>query len=284
MARRTLIVGAGYVGRPLAQAFRARGDEVTCWVRSPESAVELAAQGLSATIVGSVADESAWRGSGEFDVVVHCASSGGGGTAAYREVYLEGVRQINRFQEKARRIFVSSTSVYGQTDGTWVEETSPTEPAAETSLVLLRAENEATRSGAMVVRAAGIYGPGRAALFEKFRRGDAVIEGDGSRWINQVRDLDLVAALLRLAVEIGTPGEIYNAADDEPVTLREFYAWCGRRLGRPSPPNGPANPERKRGLTNKRVSNRKLRATGWAPQFPTFREGLADRLRDHSPR
>ncbi len=283
MARRTLIVGAGYVGRPLAQAFRARGDEVTCWVRSAESAAELAAQGLSAAIVGSVADESTWRGQGAFDTVIHCASSGGGGTAAYREVYLEGIRQINRFQEGARRIFVSSTSVYGQTEGEWVEETSPTEPAAETSRVLLKAEDEATRAGAIVVRAAGIYGPGRAALFEKFVRGDAVIEGDGSRWINQVHRDDLVAALIHL-LERDVSGERYNAADNEPVTLRDFYAWCGRRLGRPSPPNGPVDPNRKRGLTNKRVSNRKLRATGWAPQFPTFREGLAERLRDYSPR
>ncbi len=283
MAQRTLIVGAGYAGRPLAQALRARGDEVTCWVRSPESAAELAAQGLTRTIVGSVADESCWRGQSEFDVVVHCASSGGGGTAAYREVYLEGVRQMNHFQGKARRIFVSSTSVYGQMDGAWVDETSVTEPASETSRVLLKAENEAVWAGATVVRSAGIYGPGRAALFEKFRRGDAVIEGDGSRWLNQVERSDLIATLQHL-LEQGTPGEVYNAADNEPVTLRDFYAWCGRQLGRPSPPNGPVDPNRKRGLTNKRVSNRKLRATGWTPRFPTFREGLAERLRDHSPR
>jgi nucleoside-diphosphate-sugar epimerase len=271
--RRTLIIGCGYVGRPLAEALRARGDAVAGWVRSEESAVELAAHGLTRVIVGSVANEPCWQQAGVFDAVVHCASSGGGGATAYREVYLEGARQMNRHQPQARRIFVSSTSVYGQTGGEWVDESSPTDPAAETSRVLVETEREALAAGAIIVRAAGIYGPGRAALFEKFRRGDAVMEGEGTRWINQIHQLDLVAAIAHL-LDAGTPGEIYNAADDEPVMLRDFYAWCSETLRMPLPANGPVNPNRKRGATNKRVSNRKLRATGWTPRFSTFREGL----------
>jgi nucleoside-diphosphate-sugar epimerase len=276
VARRTLIVGCGYVGQPLARALLARGDEVTGWVRSAESAVELERENLARVMVGSVADESCWRDAGTFDAVVHCAASGGGGVTAYREVYFEGARLMNKHQRQARRVFVSSTSVYGQADGAWVDETSPTEPAAETSRILVAAEREALDAGAMVVRSAGIYGPGRAALFEKFRRGDAVIEGDGSRWLNQVHRDDLVAAIIHL-LSAGTPGEIYNAADDEPVMLRDFYAWCSGKLEKPMPPSGPVNPKRKRGLTNKRVSNRKLRTAAWVPRFPTFREGLADR-------
>jgi len=276
--RQTLIIGCGYVGLPLARALIVRGDAVTGWVRSPESASELAAHGFARIIVGNVAEENAWQGVPQkFDAVVHCASSDGGGVAAYREVYLEGARQMNRHQAQARRIFVSSTSVYGQTDGAWVDETSPADPAAETSRILIEAEDEARKTGAIIVRAAGIYGPGRAALFEKFRRGDAVIEGDGSRWINQVHQADLVGALVHL-LDAGIPGEIYNTADDEPVMLRDFYAWCSQALGKPMPPHGPIDANRKRGVTNKRVSNRKLRGTGWAPQFPSFREGLAERV------
>jgi nucleoside-diphosphate-sugar epimerase len=277
--RRTLIIGCGYVGLPLARELMTRGDEVAGWVRSEESAEELARHGLTRMIVGNVADENNWRGLREkFDAIVHCASSGGGGAAAYREVYLEGARQMNQHQPQARRIFVSSTSVYGQTDGAWVDESSPVNPDEETSRILVEAEREALGAGAMVVRAAGIYGPERAALFEKFRRGDAVIEGDGSRWINQVHQLDLVAAIAHL-LDIGTPSEIYDASDNEPVMLRDFYAWCSETLKMPLPPHGPINPNRKRGATNKRVSNHKLRETGWVPRFPTFREGLAARER-----
>jgi nucleoside-diphosphate-sugar epimerase len=282
--RRTLIAGCGYLGLALAQALRARGDEVTGWVRSESSAAEVKAHGIDEVLVGSVADEACWQSLAAFDAVVHCAASGGGGAPAYREVYLEGMRQMNRHQPRARRVFVSSTSVYGQTDGAWVQEISEAEPKAETSRVLVETEREAIAGGANVIRAAGIYGPGRAALFEKLRRGEAVMEGDGARWVNQVQRDDLAGAVLAV-LDGNRQGEIYNAADDEPVMLRDFYAWCSRALDLPMPPAGSVDPNRKRGLTNKRVSNRKLRGLGWAPLFPTFREGLADRIADgHSPR
>jgi nucleoside-diphosphate-sugar epimerase len=125
-------------------------------------------------------------------------------------------------------------------------------------------------------------------LWEKFRRGEAVIEGDGTRWINQIHRDDLVAAVALLA-ESGVSGKIYNASDDEPVSQEDFYAACAQLLGQPLPPFGPVNPNRKRGLTHKRVSNAKLRALGWRPNFPSFREGLAALLagedaETHSPK
>jgi len=70
------------------------------------------------------------------------------------------------------------------------------------------------------------------------------------------------------------PGEIYNATDDTPVTYLDYYAWCSEFLRQPMPPFGPVNLQRKRGLTNKRVSNARLRATGWTPLYPSFREGI----------
>jgi len=278
VARRTLIVGCGYVGLPLALLLQERGDEVAGWVRSEASAAELAEKGVDRIVIGNVAEEIGWSGADEkFDAIVHCASSGGGGAAAYREVYLEGVRQMNRHQSQARRIFVSSTSVYGQSDGGWVDENSPAQPASETSRILREAEEEALKAGGIVVRAAGIYGPGRAALFEKFRRGDATMEGDGTRWVNSIHQADIVGALLRL-LDVGELGQVYHAADDTPVMLRDYYAWCSEKLGKPMPPAGERDPNRKRGLTNKRVANRKLREAGWVPRFPSFREGLAERI------
>jgi nucleoside-diphosphate-sugar epimerase len=276
--RDILIIGCGYVGLPLALQLQARGEKIAGWVRSEASAVELRAQGIEEIVTGSVADEKCWNGLGrKFDAVVHCASSGGGKAEVYREVFLEGVRFINRHQPQAKRLLVSSTSVYGQTSGERVDEQSVAEPAAETSRVLREAEIEAVAGGIIVLRSAGIYGPGRAALFEKLRRGEAVIEGDGMRWVNQIHQLDLVAAIIHL-LEVGTSGAIYNAADDEPVSLRDYYSWCSQALHLPMPPSGPANPQRKRGLTNKRVDNHKLRATGWAPRYSTFRDGLAERI------
>jgi nucleoside-diphosphate-sugar epimerase len=278
---KTLIVGCGYIGLPLARRLQEQGHEINAWVYSAASAEVLADCRFHRVVAGSVADPLLWNPlAGEFDLVIHAASSGRGGAESYREVFLEGIRQINERQPRARRLMVSSTSVYGQAGGETVAEESPAEPVVETGRILREAEEAALGGGAIVVRSAGIYGPGRSVLFEKFRRGEAIIEGDGLRWINQIHQRDLVAALEHL-VHAGEPGQIYNAADDVPVTQRDFYAWCAEFLDRPLPPSGPVNTQGKRGLTNKRVSNAKLRRAGWQPIYPSFKEGLAA---DHSPK
>jgi nucleoside-diphosphate-sugar epimerase len=280
-SRKTLVIGCGYIGLPLARRLQEQGHEITAWVHSAASAEGLTVCRFHRVVVGSVADPLLWNSlHGEFDLVIHAASSGRGGAESYREVFLEGIRRINARQSRARRLMVSSTSVYGQVGGEEVTEESPAEPATETGRVLREAEEAALGCGVIVIRSAGIYGPGRSVLFEKFRRGAAVIEGDGLRWINQVHQRDLVAALEHL-VQAGEPGQTYNAADDTPVVLRDYYAWCAEYLGRPLPPGGPVDTQRKRGLTNKRVSNARLRRTGWQPAYPSFREGLST---DYSPK
>src|ERR1700677_4826787 len=282
MPRRILLIGgSGYVGLPLALRLQGGGDAVTPWVHSAASATSLATRFFAETVIGSVADATVWSGTREdYDVVIHCASSGRGGDAAYEEVFRQGVRMINAYQPAARKVFVSSSSVYGQVEGEIVTEESPAEPASATRRILREAERSALEGGAMVIRSTGIYGPSRSVLFEKLQRGEAVIEGDGSRWINQIHRDDLVTALSHL-IDAGVPGEIYNASDDTPVTYTDYYAWSSEFLQVPMPPHGPVNTQRKRGLTNKRVSNAKLRISGWAPIYPSFREGL---VADHSPR
>jgi nucleoside-diphosphate-sugar epimerase len=281
VAGKTLIIGCGYIGLPLALELQAQGHAITAWVHSEETAASLAPHHFSRIMVGSVGDERAWAGAGgDYDLAIHCASSGKGGETAYEEVFLKGAQNLIRHLPTARKLFVSSTSVYGQTESEVVTEQSRAEPAPATGKILRTAEDVAVKGGVIVARSSGIYGPGRGVLFAKFQRGEAVIEGDGARWLNQIHQRDLVAALVHL-IDHGKPGEIYNATDDTPVTQRDYYAWCAEFLGQPLPPFGPVNTQRKRGLTNKRVSNAKLRATGWAPLYPSFREGIAA---DHSPK
>ena len=272
---KTLLIGCGYVGLPLALSLQQKGHDVTGWVHSAESAAALAGYPFHRIIAGSVADNEVWDSLGEnYDFVIHCASSGRGNESAYEQVFLKGALMMKTHQPHARKLFVSSTSVYGQAEGEIVTEESAAEPHTATSRILRVAEKVAVGFGATVVRSTGIYGPNRGVLFAKLRRGEAVIEGDGLRWINQIHQRDLVAALEHL-IEVGALGKIYNATDDTPVTYRDYYAWCSEFLGQPMPPFGPVNTERKRGLTNKRVSNARLRATGWEPVYPSFREGLA---------
>lgn len=275
MTYRALVIGCGYVGLPLALRLKEQGIAIDGWVNSQAGAASLARHQFGRVIVGSVADFRLWQDLAEpYDLVVHCASSGRGGEADYEQVFLKGMLMINAYQAQARRLFVSSTSVYRQNDGEVVTEESPADPDTATGRVLHVAEKIAVKAGATAVRSGGIYGPGRGVLFDKLRRGEAVLEGTGTRWMNQIHRRDLVEAVLHL-IKNGALGEVYNATDDTPVMQRDYYAWCAEFLHKPMPPSGPANPHRKRGLTNKRVSNAKLRATGWTPMYPSFREGLA---------
>ncbi len=269
MPATALVIGCGYVGLPLATALRDRYD-VHGWVRTEEGAASLRALGFSRVIMGSVAEDAMWRQiDATYDLVMHCASSSRGGESAYEQVFREGIRQVVRHQPGARKLMISSTSVYPQTNGELVTEESPAEPATATGRILREAEQIALDGGTTVVRSSGIYGPNRAMLWDKFQRGDAVIEGDGLRWINQIHRDDLVVAMQHL-IDHGSAGEIYNASDDTPVTQRDYYTWCAEFLNQPMPSSGPVDPKRKRGLSSKRVSNAKLRTTGWQPVYPSF--------------
>lgn len=210
---------------------------------------------------------------GPFDSVVHCASSGRGGVDAYRRVYRDGLRNLVAACPGARMVFTGSTSVYGQADGDVVDETSATEPDRETGRVLLEAERIALDAGGSVARLGGIYGPDRSVLMRKFLDGSATIEDGGGRWINQIHRDDAARALFLLAGGEVQPG-VYNVVDDVSATQREVYGWLAEHFDRPLPPPGAVDPNRKRGVTNKRVSNAKLRATGWELEFPSYRDAL----------
>src|SRR6185295_6503011 len=154
----------------------------------------------------------------------------------------------------------------GQTDGSVVKESSPTEPSSATSRLLVETEKllldaAATQKfPAIILRVAGIYGPERGHLFQQYLRDEARIAGRGERILNMIHRDDLAGAI-SAALKNGRPGEVYNAVDDEPVPQIHFFRWLSETLGKwmPPPATEPENAGRKRGLTHKRVSNRKLK-------------------------
>jgi nucleoside-diphosphate-sugar epimerase len=274
--KRVVIFGCGFVGARAALLFAEGGWDVTGITRSPASAEKLAQEPYR-VLPCDIADPAALAGALELhdaDAVITAVSSGRGGEEAYRQVYLRGLENIIESLNPARVLFVSSTSVYAQNDGSWVTEESPAEPVSPTSRVLRQAEELALSHGGQVARLAGIYGPGRSVLLRKFLDGAATIEGDGQRHINQIHADDAAGALFHLIGHDLSHG-IYNVADDQPVTQLACYEWLSAALAMPLPPRGPVDLARKRGVTNKRVSNRKLRELGWSLQYPTFQEALA---------
>ncbi len=274
--KRVLIAGCGYLGTATADLFHEAGWLVEGWVHSAESAARLRVKPYSIRRV-DLADVKAVRAAGtdEFELVIHCASSGGGDAESYRRLYFEGTRNLCTEVRMARFIYTSSTSVYAQTGGEWVTEESPAEPTHATGRILRETEELVRQNRGLIARLAGIYGPGRSALLRKFLSGEARIEGDGGRFLNQAHRDDIAAAFLHLS-SLPNESGVVNVVDDQPLTQRECYQWLASRLSRPLPPVVETPQKRKRGASNKRVSNQKLRALGWEPKFPTFRLGMEE--------
>jgi len=276
---RVLIAGCGYVGQATADLFFERGWEVEGWTSSAESAQKVCGKAYSVLAVDISDEIQVANSKSEFDAVIHCASTRGGDIDLYRRVYLNGARNlVDRFVGRAI-VFTSSTSVYGQSNGAWVTEESPTEPARETGRVLVEAEKLVLSRGGIVARLAGIYGPGRSALLAKFLTGEAIIDSQNDRFINQVHRDDITAALLLLldrdrAAARSVGRQIYNVVDDQPILQSECYRWLAKKLNRPLPAIGRSTSNRKRGSSNKRVSNAKLCGLGWAAKYGNFAEAM----------
>ena len=283
---RVLIVGCGYVGLPLGKELARQGHTVFGLRRSALAEAEMKAAGITPLHADITQPDSLKKLPRDFDWVVNCTASGGGGAEDYRKIYLEGNRNLISWLAGSplkKFIYTSSTGVYGQNDGSTVTERSPVAPDAETSKVLAETEKILLTAAqnenfpAVILRVAGIYGPARGHSFKQFLKNEARIEGDGSRWLNMIHRDDLIG-VISAALARGIPGEIYNAADDEPVTQWQFFEWLAAELKRPLPPSVVADDEvwRKRGVTNKRVSNAKLRAElKYEFKFPDFRAGYA---------
>ena len=272
---RILIAGCGYVGEAAADLFHSAGWNVEGWVHSKESKARLSAKPYSIRVIDLSQRGEMAECAGAFDAVIHCASSRGGDAEAYRQIYLNGARHLLEAFPQAKILFTSSTSVYAQRDSSWVTEESETKPLRETSRILLEVEKLILEKGGIVARLAGIYGPKRSALLSKFLNGTATIDANNDRFVNQVHRDDIASALfLLLNPETRVSTQIYNVVDDQPLLQSECYAWLARRLNRPLPPIRKSVQPRKRGDTNKRVSNAKLRQLNWTPDYPTFGDAM----------
>lgn len=287
---RVLIAGCGYTGIPLGTELVRAGHEVWGLRRTLDSSPALTAAGIQ-QLQGDVScPEKLPKFDRGFDWVVNAVSSSKGGVEEYQAVYLRGLDHLISWLgpfPPQKFIQVSSTSVYGQNDSSLIKETSTTEPESDTSRILVQTERalldafQRRNFPAIIVRAAGIYGPGRGHLFLQYLRNEARMRGKGEHFLNMIHRDDLVGVIM-LALKNGRLGEIYNAVDDEPVTELHFFRWLSETLGKWMPPFESAvdGPARKRGSTNKRVLNRKLKMElGYQFKYPTFRQGYTAEIK-----
>jgi len=210
----------------------------------------------------------------DVDYLVFASSAGESSESAYRRAYVQGLGNVLaalRGSPPRRVFFTSSTAVYAQTDGSWVDETSEAAPVHFTGAVTLEAERLLQQSPvpSTVLRCAGIYGPGRHRLIESVRQGSAAMS---DRFTNRIHRDDLAGALAHL-IRTNSSVELLILSDDEPASQSEVVRFLAERLGVPVPVSARAEGSARGG--HKRCRNARLAATGYRLLYPTYREGYA---------
>ncbi len=272
---RALIAGCGRIGQALGERLAAAGAEVFGLRRRPE--------GLPPAITPIAADlqEPAALAAAlpaPVDTVYYIVTPATFDDAGYRRAFVDGLGNLaaalrGQPRPPRRLVFVSSTAVYGQSGGEWIDEASPTAPGRFSGQRLLEAEAIALGGpwAGVAVRYGGIYGPGRDALIRKAQAGEPC---QADQYTNRIHAEDVVASLAHLGRPEVAPG-IYLGVDSAPATQCEVLDFIAARLGLPQPPRAEAGSAGGRGVGSKRGCNRKLRESGYTFRYPTFREGYA---------
>ncbi|WP_458206147.1 SDR family oxidoreductase [Haladaptatus sp. NG-SE-30] len=269
------IIGCGYVGLELGRQLVRTGHDVVGVRRSLDGVREIERAGFDG-VQADATDADSLSSIPDADAVVYAASADTRDSDAARNVYVDGLRTTleqftGRDSSPKRFVYTSSTGVYGDRDGSWVDESTTLEPRTEREEILAEAERivrEASATDWTIARFAGLYGPNRYRL-ERYLDGSV-----SERYLNLVHRDDAAGAI-RFMLDEGTArNDVVLVVDDEPVWKPTFTEWLAERCGVERPSIEPATSERAR--SSKRCSNERLREMGYELRYPTFREGYRD--------
>jgi len=274
-----LIIGCGDIGQRLAQRLDPNRYQVTgLRRRPPEDFPWLHYHTCDATQAEQL---DAILGSEEFDVIVMSMTPAERNDTGYETAYVNTCRYLvaglKHHQRQPRLVvFVSSTAVYGQNDGNWVDELSPTEPDGFSGKRLLEAEQVIQQSGFAhcIVRFSGIYGPDRNRLIEQVRQKRA---SASTHYTNRIHADDCAGVLAHLIEQQRTQdiAPVYLTTDSSPTPMIEVVSWIAKQLGAENFLSSDAINER----GNKRIANQRLLASGYLLQYPDFRSGYAELIK-----
>lgn len=277
---RILIVGAGDIGGHLAATLVNEGHQVWGLRRSDKAM----ADGVE-RIQADVADpETLLDLPEEIDLVLYSVASPVFSKEGYHTYYYKGLRNVLRAvrpMNPKRVFFVSSSSVYHQMDGEWVDERSEVQPSSFAGKELLAAEQVLLKDKlpGTVVRLTGVYGPGRNRMIEQARKGGHC-DPAPPVWTNRIHRDDCVAVLkllLQRALDDLPLDEVYLATDDEPAPLYDVLEWMKDRIGDVEDDHDLPEATRR---ANRRCSNERLKALGYTFQYPNYRVGYDKQLTD----
>lgn len=257
----TLLVGAGSLGSRVAALLADAGEEVLLLRRR-----DRALPGTRLIRADLASGEGLHRVPGEVARVIYAVAPDERSEAAYRATYHDGLRRLLDVCTASRWLFVSSTAVYGQDAGEWVDEDSPALAEAFNARVLREAEAELRPLGAggIALRLSGLYGPERRSGFERLKTQTEA----GPQWSNRIHLDDAASAVVHV-MGSAAPSPIVIGSDDRPTQAFELLEWWRAREGLPPLPRAQGE------VSGKRLSNRRLRESGWVPKYPSFVEGYA---------
>lgn len=230
-----LILGCGYVGEKLAKACVAEGITVTGTTRSEVRADELRATGIEAVVAESpeqLPDELLAQCDGVLDSIPLARDESG--------MHASQLQWLPSITPKLTNLkwagYLSTTGVYGDAGGGWVDESWPCKPTSERGRLRLNAERAWLDSGlpTEVFRLAGIYGPERNIIDKLKAGGYRAVQWNPPHYSSRIHVADIVAALMA-AMRSPRPGRIVNVADDEPCPHAEYVSKLARLVGAPAP-------------------------------------------------
>jgi nucleoside-diphosphate-sugar epimerase len=274
---RILIAGCGDVGSVLGVNLHRAGHQVFGLKRNPVT-LPPQIQPLAADLTDPESLNSSLPSA--LDYIFYTAAADGFSEDRYRAVYMDGLRHLlnalHSQGQQPRRIFLtSSTSVYAQHQGEWVDEDSPAE-ARDFSGRLIRQGEDLLWKGpfpATVIRFGGIYGPGRTRLIDNLRRGSATCVEQPPHYSNRIHRDDGARALHHL-MALDKPLSLYIGVDNDPAVQCDVLRWLAKQLRIAGPVVVDASTGAEATMrANKRCSNARLRASGFQFRYPSYREG-----------
>ncbi len=272
-----LIVGAGDVGSRIATELAELGHEVWALRRTPQEDQRFANGGKLMWIAGDVTNAETLKLPLGLAVVISALAPSESGMAAYEQVYVGGARALQQAlngQRLIRQFWLSSTGVYGEDAGEWIDETTLAQPKRDTAKLLLQAEDIVRQSPwpSTIVRLGGLYGPGRERLLRWVREAKPVQMVPPS-WTNRLHVADaasLVVHLVQQSLAGNNTEPLLLGVDDAPTPQYEVLAWLAQQLELPAPPEKAIEPNASQG---KRIRNLALQRSGYELRYPSFRDG-----------
>ena len=280
-----LIFGAGYVGSRVARKWRDAGHRVTIVTRRMDRAEEFQREGYE-TLVADVTQPATLRHMPKADTVLFAVGFDRASGKSIENVYAGGIRNVlaGLLSKTDRLIYISTTGVYGPADREWVDEVTPPDPRREGGRASLEAELALAANligkQSVILRLAGIYGPGRIPFLKELKAGEPIAAA-ATGWLNliHVDDAAEVVGAASLLPQFNDGPRVYCVSDGHPVQRGEYYGEVARQVGA-APPQftepEPGSPRAARAEANRRISNARMLADLRANlTYPDYRAGLA---------